>query len=94
MVSTIPSESARSRVFSPAPATIVRQPGQRTVSVSSRPYSAETERTPASVEDRGHMEYPFLLGRDILTDYRVDARERADVEETERDEAGEVLEEE
>lgn len=48
----------------------------------------------ASVEDRGHMEYPLLLGRDILTDYRVDVRKRADVEEAERDEAGEILEEE
>ncbi|MFB6220623.1 MAG: RimK/LysX family protein [Halolamina sp.] len=32
----------------------------------------------ASVEDRSHMEYPLLLGRDILTDYRVDVRRRAD----------------
>ena len=48
----------------------------------------------ASVEDRGHMEYQLLLGRDILTDYRVDVRRRADMDETERDEAGEILEEE
>ena len=48
----------------------------------------------ASVEDRGHMEYPLLLGRDILTDYRVDVRRRADTDEAERDEAGEILEEE
>jgi hypothetical protein len=39
------------------------------------------------------MEYPLLLGRDILTDYRVDVRRRADTDETER-EAGEILEEE
>ena len=32
----------------------------------------------ASVEDRGHMEYPLLLGRDILEHYRVDVRKRAD----------------
>jgi len=49
----------------------------------------------ASVEDRGHMDYPLLLGRDILTDYRVDVvRRRADTDEAERDEAGEILEEE
>jgi len=40
------------------------------------------------------MEYPLLLGRDILTDYRVDVRRRADRDEAERDEAGEILEEE
>ena len=45
----------------------------------------------ASVEDRGHMEYPLLLGRDILEHYRVDVRKRADGEET--DDPGEVLEE-
>ena len=28
----------------------------------------------ASLEDRGHMEYPLLLGRDILQDYQVDVR--------------------
>jgi RimK family alpha-L-glutamate ligase len=32
----------------------------------------------ASVEDRGHMEYPLLLGRDILEHYRVDVRKRVD----------------
>ncbi len=32
----------------------------------------------ASVEDRGHMQYPLLLGRDILQHYRVDVRRRAD----------------
>ncbi|MFW5978209.1 MAG: RimK/LysX family protein, partial [Halohasta sp.] len=32
----------------------------------------------ASVEDRGHMDYPLLLGRDILQHYRVDVRRRAD----------------
>ena len=45
----------------------------------------------ASVEDRGHMEYPLLLGRDILEHYRVDVRKRADGEETE--DPGAVLEE-
>ncbi|UIO98832.1 RimK family alpha-L-glutamate ligase [Halobaculum sp. CBA1158] len=32
----------------------------------------------ASVEDRSHMEYPLLLGRDILQHYRVDVGRRAD----------------
>ncbi|QLG62442.1 putative ATP-dependent zinc protease [Halorarum salinum] len=30
-----------------------------------------------SVEDRSHMEYPLLLGRDILQHYRVDVKRRA-----------------
>jgi hypothetical protein len=34
----------------------------------------------ASVEDRSHMDYPLLLGRDILEHYRVDVRRRADDE--------------
>ena len=45
----------------------------------------------ASVEDRGHMEYPLLLGRDILEHYRVDVRKRADGDEPES--TGEILEE-
>ncbi|RQG90269.1 RimK family alpha-L-glutamate ligase [Natrarchaeobius halalkaliphilus] len=32
----------------------------------------------ASVEDRGHMDYPVLLGRDILENYRVDVSRRTD----------------
>jgi RimK family alpha-L-glutamate ligase len=32
----------------------------------------------ASVEDRSHMDYPILLGRDILQHYRVDVRRRSD----------------
>ncbi len=47
----------------------------------------------ASVEDRGHMEYPLLLGRDILESYRVDVRRRADADRAERAEDGAVLEE-
>jgi len=35
----------------------------------------------ASVEDRSHMNYPLLLGRDILQHYQVDVRRRADAEE-------------
>jgi hypothetical protein len=31
----------------------------------------------ASVEDRSHMNYPLLLGRDVLEHYHVDARRRA-----------------
>jgi len=32
----------------------------------------------ASVEDRSHMEFPLLLGRDILEHYHVDVTRRAD----------------
>ncbi|MFP8954020.1 RimK family alpha-L-glutamate ligase [Natrialbaceae archaeon A-arb3/5] len=32
----------------------------------------------ASVEDRNHMDYPVLLGRDILENYRVDVSRRTD----------------
>ncbi|MFC6718554.1 RimK family alpha-L-glutamate ligase [Natrialbaceae archaeon GCM10025810] len=32
----------------------------------------------ASVEDRSHMDYPVILGRDILGNYRVDVGRRAD----------------
>jgi len=32
----------------------------------------------ASVEDRSHMDYPILLGRDVLEHYQVDVRRRAD----------------
>jgi RimK family alpha-L-glutamate ligase len=35
----------------------------------------------ASVEDRSHMNYPLLLGRDILQHYQVDVRKRADEDE-------------
>ena len=34
----------------------------------------------ASVQDRSHMEYPLLLGRDILEHYQVDVRKRADAD--------------
>ncbi|KTG08576.1 ATP-dependent carboxylate-amine ligase [Haloprofundus marisrubri] len=40
----------------------------------------------ASVEDRSHMDYPLLLGRDILEHYRVDVRRRADVDAKDDDE--------
>ncbi|WP_218780645.1 putative ATP-dependent zinc protease [Halorarum halophilum] len=49
----------------------------------------------ASVEDRSHMEYPLLLGRDILEHYQVDVRRRADEtvsqerDEEEEEESGE-----
>jgi RimK family alpha-L-glutamate ligase len=36
----------------------------------------------ASVEDRSHMDFPLLLGRDILKHYHVDVRQRADQSET------------
>ncbi|MFC6835331.1 RimK/LysX family protein [Halomarina ordinaria] len=45
----------------------------------------------ASVEDRSHMDYPLLLGRDILEHYRVDVRRRADGDYSDDDE--EALEE-
>ena len=48
----------------------------------------------ASVEDRSHMEYPLLLGRDILQHYRVDVRRRADSDTRPPREGEEVLEEE
>ncbi len=32
----------------------------------------------ASIEDRSHMDYPVILGRDILEDYRVDVGKRVD----------------
>jgi RimK family alpha-L-glutamate ligase len=37
----------------------------------------------ASVEDRSHMDYPLLLGRDILEDYRIDVSRRVDADEGE-----------
>ncbi|THE62918.1 ATP-grasp domain-containing protein [Salinadaptatus halalkaliphilus] len=37
----------------------------------------------ASVEDRSHMDYPVLLGRDILEQYRVDVSRRVDADEPE-----------
>lgn len=40
----------------------------------------------ASVEDRSHMSYPLLLGRDILQHYRVDVTRRVDADEPEREE--------
>ena len=46
----------------------------------------------ASVEDRGHMDYPLLLGRDILKHYQVDVNRRADDEsevDTEEEEQSE-----
>ncbi|MCU4718858.1 putative ATP-dependent zinc protease [Halapricum hydrolyticum] len=46
----------------------------------------------ASVEDRSHMQYPVLLGRDILQHYRVDVSRRTDAdgedEDNEEEEAG------
>lgn len=44
----------------------------------------------ASIEDRSHMDYPVLLGRDILENYQVDIKRRADGEV----ESGDVEEEE
>jgi RimK family alpha-L-glutamate ligase len=40
----------------------------------------------ASVEDRSHMDYPLLLGRDILQHYQVDVKRRADSGATSDDE--------
>ncbi len=47
----------------------------------------------ASVQDRSHMDYPLLLGRDILEHYQVDVRKRIDDPNAERGEDGEILEE-
>ncbi len=40
----------------------------------------------ASVEDRSHMDYPLLLGRDILQDYQVDVGRRVDRHDPDADE--------
>jgi len=40
----------------------------------------------ASLEDRGHMDYPLLLGRDILQHYQVDVRRTAGGEDPVADE--------
>lgn len=37
----------------------------------------------ASIEDRSHMNYPLLLGRDVLQHYQVDVRRRADADDHE-----------
>ncbi|MFB6269244.1 MAG: RimK/LysX family protein, partial [Halobacterium sp.] len=34
----------------------------------------------ASLEDRGHMDYQILLGRDILQHYQVDVKRRSDAD--------------
>jgi RimK family alpha-L-glutamate ligase len=47
----------------------------------------------ASVEDRSHMDYPLLLGRDILQHYRVDVKRRADARATSDDDEDEFPEE-
>jgi RimK family alpha-L-glutamate ligase len=48
----------------------------------------------ASVEDRSHMDYPLLLGRDILGEYQVDVSRRANAsDDEESDEEEESLEE-
>jgi RimK family alpha-L-glutamate ligase len=47
----------------------------------------------ASVEDRSHMDYPLLLGRDILQHYRVDVRRRVDEGGSGGDDDEEFLEE-
>ncbi|SFS08568.1 alpha-L-glutamate ligase, RimK family [Halomicrobium zhouii] len=47
----------------------------------------------ASIEDRDHMDYPLLLGRDILKHYQVDVTRRADEESVpESEEEEEALE--
>ncbi|WP_132060468.1 ATP-grasp domain-containing protein [Halorussus amylolyticus] len=40
----------------------------------------------ASIEDRGHMDYPVLLGRDILKHYQVNVQRRVDRDESETEE--------
>lgn len=48
----------------------------------------------ASIEDRGHMDYPVLLGRDILKHYQVDVRRRTEEEYSDKEETLEEEEEE
>ena len=40
----------------------------------------------ASVEDRNHMDYPLLLGRDILSNYQVDVSRKVEDREAESEE--------
>ena len=40
----------------------------------------------ASVEDRAHMDYPILLGRDILEHYHVDVTRRSSDAEGDKEE--------
>ena len=47
----------------------------------------------ASVEDRSHMDYPLLLGRDILGNYQVDVSKRVDASDDTDEEEEESLEE-
>ena len=47
----------------------------------------------ASVEDRSHMDYPLLLGRDILKHYQVDVNHRADADRELESEEEELSEE-
>jgi|AntDeeMetagen285_2_1112576.scaffolds.fasta_scaffold00455_7 RimK family alpha-L-glutamate ligase len=48
----------------------------------------------ASVEDRSHMDYPLLLGRDILGNYQVDVSKRVDTDDNaDEEEEEEGLEE-
>ena len=47
----------------------------------------------ASIEDRSHMDYPMILGRDILKHYQVDVRRRFDADEEEEEEEEEEGEE-
>ncbi|UPW00382.1 RimK family alpha-L-glutamate ligase [Halorussus gelatinilyticus] len=44
----------------------------------------------ASIEDRGHMDYPVLLGRDILKHYQVNVQKRVDAEEETEEEEEET----
>jgi hypothetical protein len=48
----------------------------------------------ASVEDRSHMDYPLLLGRDILGNYQVDVSKTVDGDTEANEEEEETLEEE
>lgn len=48
----------------------------------------------ASIEDRSHMDYALLLGRDILENYQVNVRRRAEAEDYDPDKEEEEEEEE
>ncbi|MEM4780866.1 MAG: ATP-grasp domain-containing protein, partial [Halalkalicoccus sp.] len=47
----------------------------------------------ASIEDRSHMDYSLLLGRDILENYQVNVRRRAEAEDYDPDKEEEEEEE-
>lgn len=73
--------------------TLARVKSGSTKSAKSRPVvdvvvgvGGDRHTVSASIEDRSHMDYPVLLGRDILENYQVDITRRADSSGGEQDE--------